>query len=38
MGPYHSALVTDDGNLYTWGENKDGQLGLKNGIINLQNL
>ena len=27
LGGYHSAAITNDGNLYTWGYNKYGQLG-----------
>eukprot|EP01102_Stenamoeba_stenopodia_P014748 TRINITY_DN493_c0_g1_i2.p1 TRINITY_DN493_c0_g1~~TRINITY_DN493_c0_g1_i2.p1 ORF type:complete len:1112 (+),score=366.40 TRINITY_DN493_c0_g1_i2:185-3520(+) len=27
-GAYHTALITDTGNLYTFGSNSDGQLGL----------
>ncbi|KAL4239292.1 putative E3 ubiquitin-protein ligase herc4 [Mactra antiquata] len=29
-GRYHCLLLTDDGKLYTWGDNKFGQLGLGN--------
>lgn len=27
VGTYHSALLTNDGSIYTWGWNNDGQLG-----------
>jgi hypothetical protein len=27
LGAYHSAAVTEDGDLYTWGDNQFGQLG-----------
>lgn len=28
LGAYHSMVIGDDGNLYTWGNNRYGQLGL----------
>ncbi len=31
-GDYHSAAITNDGILYTWGRNNYGQLGLGNNI------
>jgi alpha-tubulin suppressor-like RCC1 family protein len=27
MGPSHSALLTTEGNMYTWGIGKNGELG-----------
>jgi E3 ubiquitin-protein ligase HERC2 len=26
-GDYHSTCVTEDGSVYTWGDNEEGQLG-----------
>ena len=28
LGPNHSAVVVDTGQIYTFGQNKDGQLGV----------
>ena len=28
LGNYHSACITENGDLYTWGDNYDGQLGI----------
>ncbi|EDV24451.1 uncharacterized protein TRIADDRAFT_56257 [Trichoplax adhaerens] len=32
-GGYHSAAITKNGELYIWGSNSEGQLGLKNDTI-----
>ena len=35
-GDDHSACITDDGRLFTWGSNKEGQLGLRDFKTRLQ--
>lgn len=32
-GSEHNVVLTDTGNLYTWGRNMDGQLGIKTSSI-----
>lgn len=35
-GSSHSICLTDDGEVYTWGSNESGQLGIGNEVQNHQ--